>query len=484
MNRRHATKIVATLGPASSQPDVIKALYEAGADVFRLNFSHGTHEEQAARIDHIRALERQSGRPIAIIADLQGPKLRVGRFENDSVMLEAGNSFSFDMNPAPGTEKRVQLPHIEIFRALKPGNELLLDDGRLRLKAKKVTPPAEESINEEDTDQAKIECEILVGGPLSNQKGVNVPSVILPLSAITAKDRSDLTFALAQGVDWIALSFVQRVEDVREARELINGQAWVISKLEKPSALDALEDIVRESDGIMVARGDLGVEMPPESVPVQQRRIISCCRTQGRPVVVATQMLDSMVERPVPTRAESSDVATAVYNGADAVTLSAESAAGAYPVESVAMMQRIIATVQEDPEYWKTLAARRSPALSTTPDAISSAARQMAETLPASAIVAYTSSGSTALRIARERPHAPIIALTPGEDVSRRLVLLWGVHSVRTPDARDMSDMAEIALHQVRIDEFSKAGDRIVITAGLPFGSPGKTNLIRILRVS
>ena len=479
MNRRHATKIVATLGPASSQPDTIKALYEAGADVFRLNFSHGTHDEQAARIDHIRALERQSGRPVAIIADLQGPKLRVGRFAEGSVMLEAGDSFCFDMDPAPGTKERVQLPHVEIFRALKPGNELLLDDGRLRLKAKKVTPP-----NGEDTEQARIECEILVGGPLSNQKGVNVPSVILPLSAITEKDRSDLAFALAQGVEWIALSFVQRVEDVREARELINGQAWVISKLEKPSALDALEDIVRESDGIMVARGDLGVEMPPESVPVQQRRIISCCRAQGRPVVVATQMLDSMVERPVPTRAESSDVATAVYNGADAVTLSAESAAGSYPVESVAMMQRIITTVQEDPEYWKTLAARRSPALSTTPDAISSAARQMAETLPASAIVAYTSSGSTALRIARERPHAPIIALTPGEDVSRRLVLLWGVHSVRTPDARDMSDMAEIALHQVRIDEFAKAGDRIVITAGLPVGSPGKTNLIRILRVS
>ena len=479
MNRRHATKIVATLGPASSQPDTIKALYEAGADVFRLNFSHGTHDEQAARIDHIRALERQSGRPVAIIADLQGPKLRVGRFAEGSVMLEAGDSFCFDMDPAPGTKERVQLPHVEIFRALKPGNELLLDDGRLRLKAKKVTPP-----NGEDIEQAAIECEILVGGPLSNQKGVNVPSVILPLSAITEKDRSDLAFALAQGVEWIALSFVQRVEDVREARELINGQAWVISKLEKPSALDALEDIVRESDGIMVARGDLGVEMPPESVPVQQRRIISCCRAQGRPVVVATQMLDSMVERPVPTRAESSDVATAVYNGADAVTLSAESAAGSYPVESVAMMQRIITTVQEDPEYWKTLAARRSPALSTTPDAISSAARQMAETLPASAIVAYTSSGSTALRIARERPHAPIIALTPGEDVSRRLVLLWGVHSVRTPDARDMSDMAEIALHQVRIDEFAKAGDRIVITAGLPVGSPGKTNLIRILRVS
>ena len=479
MNRRHATKIVATLGPASSKPDTIKALYEAGADVFRLNFSHGTHDEQAARIDHIRALERQSGRPVAIIADLQGPKLRVGRFQDGSVMLEAGDSFCFDMDPAPGTKERVQLPHVEIFRALKPGNELLLDDGRLRLKAKKITPP-----DEEDTEQARIECEILVGGPLSNQKGVNVPSVILPLSAITEKDRSDLAFALAQGVEWIALSFVQRVEDVREARELINGQAWVISKLEKPSALDALEDIVRESDGIMVARGDLGVEMPPESVPVQQRRIISCCRAQGRPVVVATQMLDSMVERPVPTRAESSDVATAVYNGADAVTLSAESAAGSYPVESVAMMQRIITTVQEDPEYWKTLAARRSPALSTTPDAISSAARQMAETLPASAIVAYTSSGSTALRIARERPHAPIIALTPGEDVSRRLVLLWGVHSVRTPDARDMSDMAEIALHQVRIDEFAKAGDRIVITAGLPVGSPGKTNLIRILRVS
>ena len=479
MNRRHATKIVATLGPASSQPDTIKALYEAGADVFRLNFSHGTHEEQAERIRHIRNLERESGRPVAIIADLQGPKLRVGQFEEGSVMLEAGDRFCFDMDPAPGTKERVQLPHVEIFRALKPGNELLLDDGRLRLKAKKTIPP-----NGEDTEQARIECEILVGGPLSNQKGVNVPSVILPLSAITEKDRSDLAFALAQGVEWIALSFVQRVEDVREARELINGQAWVISKLEKPSALDALEDIVRESDGIMVARGDLGVEMPPESVPVQQRRIISCCRAQGRPVVVATQMLDSMVERPVPTRAESSDVATAVYNGADAVTLSAESAAGSYPVESVAMMQRIITTVQEDPEYWKTLAARRSPALSTTPDAISSAARQMAETLPASAIVAYTSSGSTALRIARERPHAPIIALTPGEDVSRRLVLLWGVHSVRTPDARDMSDMAEIALHQVRIDEFAKAGDRIVITAGLPVGSPGKTNLIRILRVS
>lgn len=474
MSRRsHRTKIVATLGPVHTGADgeaAVRDLFQAGADVFRLNFSHGSHEAHAAAHATIRRLERESARPIAVILDLQGPKLRIGELADGPVELVRGGSFRLDLKKTPGDASRAPLPHGEVFRALEPGAELLLDDGRLRLRVRAC-------------DARMADCEVIDGGLLSSRKGVNVPGVMLPLSPLTEKDRADLAFGLELGVDWVALSFVQRPEDVVEARELIQGKAGVMAKLEKPSAIDKLDAIIAAADAVMVARGDLGVEMPPEDVPVLQRRIIRAGQKSGRPVVVATQMLDSMVDRPAPTRAEASDVANAVYDGADAVMLSAETAVGAHAVASVEMMHRIIRRVQKDPVYWQMIAARRLQPESTTADAISTAARQMAETISAVAVATYTTSGSTTLRMARERPNTPIISLTPRDSTARRMTLVWGVHSARAPDASDLDDMVNTALHQARIDGFAKPDDRIVITAGVPFGMPGKTNLIRIARL-
>ena len=470
LNHVKVTKIIATLGPASGSKKDILDLYQAGADVFRLNFSHGSHEDHQKRIDIIRQIEQEVGRPIAILADLQGPKLRVGNFVDDAIMLKKGARFRLDLDEALGNEHRVNLPHPDIINSLKKGKKLLLDDGKITLTII-------------ETGKDYIECEVLIGGKLSNHKGVNIPDIILPLAALTTKDEKDLTFALNAGVDWVALSFVQRPEDIIALKAKVGDRAWIMAKLEKPSAIEYLDAIVEAADGVMIARGDLGVEMPPESVPVIQRRILATSRKYGVPVVVATQMLDSMVEHATPTRAEASDVATAVYNGADAVMLSAETAAGAHPIESVAMMTRIIERVQNDENYWATINARRVPATDSTPDVISQAARLMAESMKAAAILAYTTSGATALRIARERPHAPILSLTPRQSTARRLALLWGVHSCRTPDARDMQDMADIASHQVKIENFALENDRIVVTAGHPFGTAGKTNLIRIIRV-
>ena len=470
MKRIHRTKIVATLGPSSSTPEKIEELFMAGVDVFRINFSHGEHEEHRARHQAIRDVERATGRPIGIMMDLQGPKLRVGKFADGPIKLAQGDAFRLDLETEEGSQERVPLPHPEIFAALEPGIDLLLDDGKVRLKVKSCGPRF-------------ADTEVLVGGPLSERKGVNVPGVVLPLSALTEKDRRDMEFGLELGVDWCALSFVQRPEDVEEARDLVKGRAGILAKLEKPSAVERLEEIVKLSDAIMVARGDLGVEMPAEDVPVQQRRIVTACREWGKPVVVATQMLDSMMERPVPTRAEASDVATAVYEGADAVMLSGETAAGDYPIEAVTMMNRIIERVQREDLYWSGLDSQRHPPEDTTPDAISAAVRIASDTVQPAAIVTYTTSGSTAFRMARERPRFPIICLTPRESTARRQALVWGVHSCRTPDAYDLDDMVSTATHQARIDGFAEPGDRLVITAGVPFGTPGKTNLLRIARV-
>lgn len=470
MRRRHFTKIVATLGPASDDPAMLEALFLAGADVFRLNFSHGGHDDHRARYERIRGMEARLARPIAILADLQGPKLRVGALREDAVELKVGASFRLDMDPAPGTAERAPLPHPEIFAALEPGQTLLLDDGKLRLAVTACGPDFADTVVE-------------AGGPLKPRKGVNLPGTVLPVSALTAKDRKDLDFALALGVDYIALSFVQRPEDVAEAKRLIAGRAAVLAKLEKPSAIERLRETVELCDAVMVARGDLGVEMPPEDVPVLQRRIVALCRELGKPVIVATQMLESMMERPAPTRAEASDVANAVYEGADAVMLSGETAAGAYPREAVAMMNRIIERVQEDPDYWTQLDTARPEPESTPADAISAAVRQSAGTIGAAAIATYTSSGSTTIRIARERPRAPILSIAPREDIARRLSLVWGVHSVRAPDANSLEEMVATASHQARIDGFAQDGDRLVISAGVPFGTPGATNLLRIARV-
>ncbi|MFQ5784238.1 MAG: pyruvate kinase [Alphaproteobacteria bacterium] len=467
MRRQRNAKIVATLGPASSSPETIESLFSAGADVFRLNLSHGEHADHKARYDIIRALENSVGRPIAVMLDLQGPKLRIGRFKDGGVDLVPGAGFRLDLARKLGDDSRVQLPHREVFAALAPGIDLLLDDGRIRL-----------TIEKSGRDFA--ETRVTVGGPLSDHKGVNLPQLALPIAALTDKDRRDLQFGLDLGVDWVALSFVQRAADVAEARKLIAGRAAVMTKLEKPAAIEHLDEIIDLSDGIMVARGDLGVELAPENVPGLQKEIVGAARRAGKPVVVATQMLESMVHAATPTRAEASDVATAVYDGADAVMLSAESAAGDYPVESVVMMNRIIRRVEQDPRHRKFLETDRADPEATSADAITAAAAQVAQTIRAAAIVSYSVSGSTTLRAARERPAVPILGLTPKPDIARRLAMAWGVHSVLTEDATDFVDMTERACHVALQHGFAQVGDRLVITAGVPFGTPGSTNTLRI----
>jgi pyruvate kinase len=468
MRRRRSAKIVATLGPATSTPERIGELFRAGVDLFRLNFSHGQRDDHRARLDTIRALEKETGRPIGILADMQGPKLRLGTFAGGRIKLAAGKHFRLDLDKQPGDDERAPLPHPEIFAALEPGTELLLNDGNVRLKV--------ESCGHEFAETA-----VLAGGELSDRKGVNVPNAVLPLTALTPKDRDDLAFALDMGVDWVALSFVQRPEDVAEARKLVTGRAGVMVKLEKPAAVRRLNEIVELSDALMVARGDLGVEMPPEDVPPVQKQVVHACRAAGKPVIVATQMLESMVHAPVPTRAEASDVATAIYDGADAVMLSAETATGEYPVEAVTIMDRIIRRVQADPLYDTNLHAHALAHMDhSASDAISVAARQVADTIGAAAIVSYTTSGATALRAARERPRAPILALTSNLQTARRLALVWGLHCVHTRDVSNFSDMVHRATRLAQREGFADRGERIVVTAGVPFGTPGATNVLRI----
>ena len=459
MRRLRNAKIIATLGPASSTPETIRALFEAGADVFRLNFSHGEHADHKDRFDTIRALEKEVGRQIGILADLQGPKLRIGTFAKGPVTLEADKPFRLDLYEKPGDSERVNLPHPEIFQSIEAGTDLLLADGTVRLNVLEVT---------EDS----AECTVIAGGELSDRKGVNVPEAVLPIAALTEKDRADLEYALELGVDWIALSFVQRPEDVADARKMIAGRAALMAKIEKPSAIDALDEIIEISDGIMVARGDLGVEMPVEDVPGLQKTIIGAARAAGKPVVVATQMLESMVHAAMPTRAEVSDVATAVFDGADAIMLSAESAAGDYPVESVAMMDSIAQKIEKDPRYRTIMDAQHADPEATAADAISAAAAQVAETLAAAAVITYSTTGSTTLRAARERPTVPILGLTPNEATARRLALAWGVHCVHTPDPTGFTEMVERACRIAFRDGFARTGQRVVVTAGGAQGPP------------
>ncbi len=470
LRRRRRTKIVATLGPASSSAEVLARLFRGGADVFRLNFSHGAHEDHATRIAMIRALERETGRPIGILADVQGPKLRVGRFQAGRVALQTGQPFRLDLSPVPGDTRRVQLPHPEIMAAAGIGTTLLLDDGKLRLRI----------VHKRDDH---LECEIVTGGPLSDRKGVNVPDVVLPIPALTKKDHEDLQFALAHGVDYIGLSFVQRPEDVAEAKSIADGRAWIMTKLEKPQALDNLDGILALSDAVMVARGDLGVELPPEEVPLAQKRIVREARQRGIPVVVATQMLESMINAPAPTRAEASDVATAVFDGADAVMLSAETAAGQYPYEAVNMMDRIIERVERDPDWQAQCEAARQKPEHTVADAIADAARQIASTVGAKAIAAYTISGSTALRVARTRPACPVLGLTTLEQTARRLAVVWGVHAVVTGETHTMTDTVTRATRLARTEGFAGHGDEVVVAAGIPFGQAGTTNALRVATV-
>ncbi|HXF47404.1 MAG TPA: pyruvate kinase [Burkholderiaceae bacterium] len=468
MKRQRNAKIVATLGPASSDAATIERLFDAGADVFRLNLSHGTHADHRARYERIREIEARRNRPIGVLLDLQGPKLRIDRFAQGLVQLAPGAGFRLDLDTArAGDATRVALPHPEIFAALAPGAELLLDDGRIRLRVLRC-----------GSDFA--ETEVIAGGALSDRKGVNVPGAVLPLSPLTAKDREDLDFGLSLGVDWIALSFVQQPRDVDELRAVVGDRAGIVAKLEKPAAIERLDAIVAAADAVMVARGDLGVEMPAERVPAIQKRIVRACRRAGKPVIVATQMLESMVAAPVPTRAEASDVATAIYDGADAVMLSAESASGKYPVQAVAKMNDIIVQTESDPLYRELIDAAHTPAEPTIADAIGCAMRRVAALLQPAAVVVYTASGYSAQRMARERPAAPILSLTPRLATARRLTLVWGVHAVVTHDVADVDEMTRSACDVARSESFAAAGAVIVIVAGLPFGAAGTTNLLRI----
>jgi pyruvate kinase len=468
MRRERRTKIVATLGPASSDRTAIAALFLAGADVFRINMSHTPHDRMRTFVRMIRDIESEYSRPIAILADLQGPKLRVGAFKDDAaITLTGGAEFVLDADPAPGDPGRVNLPHPEILNALRPGHTMLLDDGKIRLTVLEASP-----------ERAVTRVE--VGGRLSARKGVSVPHTTLALSALTAKDHSDLEAALDAGVDWIALSFVQRPEDIAEAKKICRGRAAVMAKMEKPQAVQRLAEIVDAADALMVARGDLGVELPVEKVPALQKQMVRTARHAGKPVVVATQMLESMISSPVPTRAEVSDVATAIYDGTDAVMLSAESATGQYPAEAVATMDRIAREVETDPTCLAIIHAQRSEPEATGADAIAAAARQIADTLDLNAVVCWTSSGATALRVARERPRSPIMSISPNASAGRKLALVWGVHSVVAADVRDQDDMVDRACHIAVREGLAAVGRRLIVVAGVPFGTPGATNMVRV----
>ena len=468
--RRRRIKIIATLGPASADRAVVASLFEAGADVFRINMSHASHDAMRERVAMIRSLEEEYDRPIGILVDLQGPKLRVGIFANGGEDLRKGETFTLDADAAPGTATRVNLPHPEILASLEPGHRVLIDDGKVLLRVSEVS-------------LGRADCVVEVAGRISNKKGVSLPDTTIPTSAMTEKDQSDLLAALDENIDWIALSFVQRPEDVIEVKKIVGNRASVLAKIEKPQAIARLDEIIAVSDALMVARGDLGVEMPLERVPGLQKTITRMARRLGKPVVVATQMLESMISSPVPTRAEVSDVATAVFEGADAIMLSAESASGQYPRDAVATMNRIAESVESEAIYPSIIDSQRATPEATAADAIAEATREVADTLGLKVICAWTASGSTGLRISRGRPKSSILALTPIESIARRLTLAWGVHPVVTDDARDERDMTDRACRHAYIDGFASAGERVIIVAGVPFGTPGSTNTLRIARV-
>jgi pyruvate kinase len=467
MRRMRRVKILATLGPASSEESKIEELARAGADVFRINMSHASHALLAQTVQRIRKVEQRIGHPLGVLVDLQGPKLRIGSFEEGAIQLAAGDSFTLDNSTTPGNGKRVHLPHPEILEAVKVGDRLLLDDGKIELRATKVGNGA-------------IETTAVHSGRLSDKKGVSLPDTLLGVGALTEKDSADLLKALENEADWIALSFVQRPEDIIDVRKVVQGRAGVMAKIEKPQAIERLEEIIKLCDAFMIARGDLGVELPLETVPGLQKRMIRIARRFGKPVVVATQMLESMITSPVPTRAEVSDVSIAVFEGADAVMLSAESASGQYPVEAVAMMDKVAIAVENDVNYRSIIRAQAAEPEATAADAISAATRQVAETLDLAAIVTYTASGSTAVRAARERPNKPILALSPNLRTVRRLSVVWGVHCVESPDAINLEDMVDRACVLAYREGLARPGDRIAITAGIPLGTPGATNMLRI----
>ncbi len=467
IRRYRQTKIVATLGPASGDPEMMRKLFETGVDVFRMNFSHGTHEAHRKNLETARGIEKEFGRPIGILADLQGPKLRVGQFKDGKISLTHGQQIRFDLDESEGDESRVCLPHPEIMEALDIGASILLDDGKVHVEVRKK-------------GKDFLDVEVIAGSALSNNKGFNVPGVILPIPALTEKDRTDLDATLEMGADWIAQSFVQKPEDVAETKKIIDGRAALMAKIEKPSAVEKIEGILEHVDGIMLARGDLGVELPPEDVPAVQKKIVRKVRHAGKPVIVATQMLESMIDNARPTRAEASDVATAVYDGADAVMLSAETATGSYPVEAVSIMDRICQSTEADKAYRRIMKSDHPDTENDPSDAITVSATHVAHDIGAACIVNYTTSGSTTLRTARQRPSVPLICLTQNESTARRLMLSYGVRSIHITDVSSFAETVDAAARLTKENGYAGSGDKIVMTAGVPFGVSGTTNVLRI----
>ncbi|BBC71075.1 pyruvate kinase [Altererythrobacter sp. B11] len=469
--RSRKVKILATIGPASRDPDMLRRLFRAGADAFRFNMSHGDHAFHEANFKAVRALEKQFNRPIAILCDLQGPKLRVGTFADGRAIIPHGAQFVLDRDDTPGDAHRVCLPHPELFGLMQPGQRLLINDGKIRLRVL-------------EAGDSRIVCKAEVGGVISDRKGVNVPDAEIPIPALTEKDKRDLAFAVEQGADWIGLSFVQRPEDLIEARQLMGDRIALCAKIEKPQAVKRISEIIDHSDGIMVARGDLGVELNPEEVPPLQKKIVNATRLKGKPVIVATQMLESMIESPAPTRAEVSDVANAVYDGVDVVMLSAETAAGEWPEEAVMMMNAIASQIERDEDYKLRVRLLDTPPEPTVADALSHSCMTIADTVDLSAIVVFTWSGGSARRVTRERPAVPVMVLTPSVKVARRVSLLWGAHAVATKDIGSFEEMIGKGKRMALRHGFGGKDSRIVVMAGVPFGVSGATNLLHVVTLT
>ena len=467
LRRNRNVKIVATLGPSSSTEEMVSRLFEEGVDVFRLNLSHGLHNEIKKRHEIIRKVENKFRRPICILADLQGPKLRCGDFKDRQAELVAGQTFVFDKEKALGDSKRVYLPEFEVFKSLKKGSKVLVNDGKIKLVVKEVS-------------ENFVSSEVLIGGIISDKKGINVPDQLLPLSALSKKDLSDLEFVCNLGIEWLGLSFVQRAKDIKEAKKIVRGRAAILSKIEKPSAVDAFDEILEETDAVMIARGDLGVELPIETLPPIQKRLVRQCRDSGKPVIVATQMMESMINSPVPTRAEVSDVAQAIYEGADAVMLSAESAVGNYPIEAVRTMNSIATEVEKEKTYRQLIESSRTPLKGDVSDAITVAAREVAETTNVKVICCFTETGTTASLTSRERPKVPIIALTPKITIARRLTLNWGLHCIVTEELERFKMAVVNAAKAARMYGFANNDDKIIVIAGVPFNVSGTTNILRV----
>ncbi len=466
-------KIVCTIGPASGSDQMIKKLALAGMNVARLNFSHGTYEQHATHIEAIRRVSSKLSLPLAILQDLPGPKIRTGELKEEAVWLKEGDDFTLTSKGIVGDEHVASVSLASLPNDVSPGNIIFLNDGAIKLEVASTT-------------NSEIRCKVVVGGILTPKRGVNIPGVRLNVPSITDEDLSHLLFGLEHGVDFVALSFVREADDVRQVRQILQAKGAevpLIAKIEKHEAVDNIDEIIAEADGIMVARGDLGVEIPLKRVPLVQKEIISKCNRVGKPVIVATQMLQSMIHSPFPTRAEVSDVANAILDGTDAIMLSGETAIGKYPKEATLMMRQIAIETEIALPYHRILSEKTETVIPQTDDAISYAACHIAEQLGAAGIIAYTTSGSTAQRVAKYRPKAPILAITPKDSVRRKLALYWGVHPYKVTEYASVEEMFEQGAQLAIRLGLAKRGDLVVVTAGVPLRVPGSTNMLKVQKI-